>query len=546
MTAKTTPAILIVLLFSAPAMAADLTAQLPIDRVTVYAEGAQVTRAGNVSLTPGTQRIVVHGLPAELDKSLLQVTVGGTGIRLGSVDTDVVNEEHVVAARERELGDQIEHRSDLRAAIQDEIDTATTQLKLLDSLAANPTGGAYSQPAVNGTNLAAVVSTVGSSATATRTRLRDARIRLREADREIAKLQADLKKVATAAKSSLDVMINLEVPAAQSAPVSVSYRIGDAGWGWIYQARLDTASGKLELERQGGVTQSSGEDWSNVQLTLTTAQPSEDAATPVVESEYLDLQLPLPAAVAAAPALRAVGRARDERDALEEIAVTGQKRGANVSASQYLVEYTVPGRTTLSADSQPRLYPISTESFAARTLVRIVPRDSLRAHLEASFKYELDTPLEAGILQLYRDGAYVGSAMTEAFLPGADVRMPFGNDERIKVAVRDEAAKSDQSSLLSKIITRENRRRFDVTSYHADTVPVEIVDRIPVSKNADIKVEILKGSTEPTTRDLDGKAGVLLWKLDAPPRKTVSIRHWYTVRYPRDRVLDSSVGSGEQ
>ena len=42
-----------------------------------------------------------------------------------------------------------------------------------------------------------------------------------------------------------------------------------------------------------------------------------------------------------------------------------------------------------------------------------------------------------------------------------------------------------------------------------------------------------------------GKAGVLLWKLDAPPRKTVGVHHWYTVRYPRDRVMQSGQSSGD-
>ena len=61
-----------------------------------------------------------------------------------------------------------------------------------------------------------------------------------------------------------------------------------------------------------------------------------------------------------------------------------------------------------------------------------------------------------------------------------------------------------------------------------------------MSKNEDVKVEVLKGATEPTTKDLDGKAGVYLWKFNAEPNKTVSIRHYYVVKYPKDRVLEST------
>jgi hypothetical protein len=53
-------------------------------------------------------------------------------------------------------------------------------------------------------------------------------------------------------------------------------------------------------------------------------------------------------------------------------------------------------------------------------------------------------------------------------------------------------------------------------------------------------VEILKGATEATVKDFEGKPGVLLWKFDAPPQKAVSIRHYYSVQYPSGRELEQS------
>ena len=524
----------IVAAFATGAAADDVAVQLPIVRVTVYARGALVTRSGTVALAAGTQRLVVHGLPADVDTRLLQVTVGSAGARLGSVDTTEVNQVEYVAARERALREQLEAKTDQRAAIQDEIDTAQLQLKLLESLAARPTGGADVPATVTGANLGAVVATVGTSAAAARAHVREAAARQRGIDREIEKLKADLARIASERRSSTDVTVTVDADAAGSVPLAVAYRVADAGWGWVYQARLDTATRRLELERQGRVRQTSGEDWKDVQLTFTTAEPEDDAATPVVRSEFLDLEVPQPVRG------RMLGAAAPASDGLEEaIVVTAQKTAA-VAATQYLVEYQVPGRTSLAADGQLRLYPIAADAFDTQLVARIVPSQSRSAHLEATFRYERDTPIEAGELQLYRDGAYVGRATTDAFLPGAEVRMPFGADERIKVAVRDEAAHSDEGGLVSRQVTRETRRRFDITNYHAEAMPIEVVDRVPVSRNDDVRVEVLKGATEPSERKLDGKAGVLLWKFSAEPRKLVSIRHYYSVRYPRDRILEST------
>ncbi len=56
----------------------------------------------------------------------------------------------------------------------------------------------------------------------------------------------------------------------------VSYKVAEAGWDWIYQARLDTTKSSFCSNRQGSVTQRSGEDWKNVELTLTTALPADN------------------------------------------------------------------------------------------------------------------------------------------------------------------------------------------------------------------------------------------------------------------------------
>ena len=218
-------------------------------------------------------------------------------------------------------------------------------------------------------------------------------------------------------------------------------------------------------------------------------------------------------------------------------------RKAAVSSTGYMTEYKIPARVTLPADRESRLFPISDEDFGVDLVARVIPTVSRAAHLEVKFKYERDIPIEAGTMQLYRDGAFVGEAEQTAFLPGAEVRMPFGVDERIRVSVRDEEAKSAERGVFSKQTVKETRHRFEVTSFHPSPVLVEVIDRVPVSRHSDIHVEILKGATEPTTKDLDGKAGVFLWRFDAQPQKLMAIRHFYSVRYPQDRQLESSTGS---
>ena len=67
------------------ACAADLVAELRIDRVTVYPEGAAIIRHGTLEIPAGEHRLIVRGLPSTLDPDALQVAVGSKGVRLGEV-----------------------------------------------------------------------------------------------------------------------------------------------------------------------------------------------------------------------------------------------------------------------------------------------------------------------------------------------------------------------------------------------------------------------------------------------------------------------------
>jgi uncharacterized protein (TIGR02231 family) len=531
----------------APGLAADVSADLHIDRVTVYRQGAVVTRAGEVAIPAGSHRLIVRGLPASIDSKTLRVTVEGGAVQLGGVELAKINEGRFVSETERELRSKIEETGDQRVVIQDDVSTAETQLKLLDSLATNPVGST-TRASVDGANLATVLTTMATSASAARKRVRDARLRLRSLDRELEKMKADLAKVATQSKQSTEVRASIDAAGAVTVSVAVSYTIEDSGWDWIYQARLNTEKKRISLDRQGSVRQGSGEDWKNVALTLTTALPADDVATPQISSLFLDLQVPPPsrnetfgmAAKRSAIAQVASPAVAAPPAALQEIAVTAARRQAAASSTDYIAEYKIPSRVSLIADREPRLYPIAEDEFDVDLVARIVPSASHVAHLESVFKYQSHLPIEAGQLELYRDGAYVGEAETQAFLPGAEVRMPFGADERIRVAVRNEQAQSGQRGVIAKQTVKETRQRFEVTSFHPGPIPVEIIDRIPVSKNADIHVEILKGATEATVKDFEGKPGLLLWKFDAPAQQAVSIRHYYSVQYPSGRELEQS------
>ncbi|MFL6548110.1 MAG: DUF4139 domain-containing protein, partial [Povalibacter sp.] len=403
-------------------------------------------------------------------------------------------------------------------------------------------GAKSERPAVDGGSLTAVLATMGTGSANARAAIRDSRLKLRDIDNQIAATQEELAKVQTASKATTQVAATISVAAAVTAPVAIEYQVDDAGWDWSYEARLDTRTQKVSLFKQALVQQGSGETWSNVAMSVTTSRPTHDAATPAIASLYVDLQEPA------------------RNDELEEVVVTGMRGGrssrrsrdtvtaedigrfsdAEVSATDFMADYRIPGRVTVAADRQTRVYPIAEVDIDVELVARAVMFVEHAARLEAKFTYAAEVPLDAGRVQIFRDGAFIGFASLPPVLPGSEVRMPFGVDEMIRIAVREQPSGSGRRGLMNDKRLEESRRIFEVTSFHASALPIEITDRIPVPRNSDIKVEALDGATQPTVRNLDDKPGVLLWSLPGTPRKVEKIQHYYSVRYPHDYQLSKS------
>src|SRR6185436_450425 len=139
------------------------------------------------------------------------------------------------------------------------------------------------------TAFAAIAEEVASADTA----IREAERKQRELDREIARLEQDREQKPP---SRLEVRIELAAAAATKATLRVTYAVRNARWAPLYDARLDTGARDrkpaLELVRRAEITQSTGEDWSNVALAVSTVRTARGGSAPELGS--LIVQYPQP------------------------------------------------------------------------------------------------------------------------------------------------------------------------------------------------------------------------------------------------------------
>src|SRR6202040_2903714 len=123
--------------------------------------------------------------------------------------------------------------------------------------------------------------------------IRDAERKQRDIDREIARLESDR---AIKPPSKLEVRIDLAAAAATKATLRVTYAVRNAHWTPLYDARLDPGAKDhkpaLELVRRAEITQTTGEDWSDVALGVSTVRIARGGSAPDLNS--LVVQYPQP------------------------------------------------------------------------------------------------------------------------------------------------------------------------------------------------------------------------------------------------------------
>ena len=123
-----------VLIFAAPALAGEIDVRSAIDSVTVYPDGAMVTRTLSVDLPQGDTTLIARDFPPGLDASSLRVE-GETAapVVIGSIDARAPRPERPPTAPELEK--RWQQLNDDRAALEDQIGAETARKKFAERFA---------------------------------------------------------------------------------------------------------------------------------------------------------------------------------------------------------------------------------------------------------------------------------------------------------------------------------------------------------------------------------------------------------------------------
>lgn len=524
-----------------PAQAADIEATSTVDAVTVYPDGASVTRLITLDLPSGDSTLVAKDFPLTLDPSSLRVEgESGAKFSIGAIDTRPPRAAPPVNLPE--LDKRIEVLKDERANLAGAIHAAAARRKFAERFAeASPAGLGEKGEARPLAEWRAAFAAVAEEVASADTAIRDAERKQRDIDREIIRLESDR---ATKPPSKLEVRIDLAAASAAKATLRVTYAVRQARWAPLYDARLDTGTKDrkpaLELVRRAEITQTTGEDWSNVALAVSTVRTARGGSAPELNS--LIVQYPQPPRPLAAGAASDAARPRSMPAPMpsvamaESVAKRADEQEAAVEVGGFQVTFRIPGRVSLGASEGAKSLRVSTANIVPDLAVRSAPVRDPSAFLEARFVQGEDAPLLPGRVSIYRDGVFVGRGQMTGAGKGEPVRLGFGADDKIKIE-RTVVKRNEGSAGMIVTTSKTDERSFKTTVRNGHDFPIRIVieDQLPVSENEEIQVEMLPATTPPTATNVRDRRGVLEWAFEAKPGEVKDIAFAWRVRWPKDK-----------
>ncbi len=540
--------------FSSQALADDIIAKSNIEAVTVYPGSAKVTRVSKISLSSGNNEIVIENLPLNLNESSLRVSgESQADVSLGSIELFRNIKRDVVQEQEKEIRQKIEDVQREQKRIRDDISRNKTQIQFIRKMVLGNNNAKQKDNEVNSgsyTNLPLdqwkqAWNTLDSATAEVQEKIRQSEVALTDKDLILNKLQRELQQVATNQKESRSAKLQVESNGAAELTLNLTYQINGARWEPVYDADLNTETGGINLKTLAQISQRTGEDWNGVDVTLSTLRPSAGTQLPQLNPWVLDFM----------PDARAGGskmyKSEVSMDSMQmespepmiAAAPKSMKRNAPMRQQQsrlisadFSAEYKVPGTINLGSGSNKRRFALNSQKFTSTIKLASAPRFDPRAMILATTNYQDETPLLAGSMSLYRNGNYVGNTFLNQKLSGEEIKLSFGEDDKVKIKFLPDPDKKRKDGLLfgkKKVV--ERHYKISVTSNHNKPFPIIISDVLPVASDENIKVKNLGAS--PTKKDVDDKEGVVSWDKTLAPKTELKIQYGYSVSYPEDRTV---------
>jgi uncharacterized protein (TIGR02231 family) len=540
------------------------TLESRVTKVTVFSDRARVTRQATAKVTTDPTVFAFRKLPGWVDDG--SVRVSATEGRI----VDVRVERNFLAKATDKSWQKAKERDQ---ALRDQLDALDDEIKVLDAQKLQIEAiKAFSlekitKDTIIGTikvqSYTEVLAFISNSLRATAKARREVQRRRDLIDPEYQASQRKLAEMQNLMKlEETTVLVTLQGSRSADGTVELAYMLPGATWEPMHDLRVSTSDKKTaEVISFAVVTQTSGEDWQNVELAFATQSSTESVRIPELEALTLGdthtatrlLTSKMSSFVRAQNAFqtqsqlwnkvhqKAAGQAYSNFDQVYkskmeylqvvqsktvQIFESLQKRGTTA-------HFKASAAASVRGDGHPVRMLIGHSTLQTGQKIVAVPEQSLNAALTLEMTNSSSQSLLPGKVALYQDGAFLGMTEIDFIAQGERFALFLSVADHLKLSRRLDRK---HSSLVRK---KRNKMQvaFIVTieNLSSKETAVAVADRIPVSENKEIKVDSVKvtDAAKPDSK------GIVHWALNLKPKEKRELRVAYQVEYPSELVIET-------
>jgi uncharacterized protein (TIGR02231 family) len=456
---------------------------IPVKKVVVMEDRAQVERMGTVTLSGVTKLEIADVSLVAVDRSLKLEVKGGTLVDARFLRRWKEQPRGGLPANASEVRKSVHAHEQNRLAQQDDLAQLDARAELLAAARADLlraisqfTGHGAAEPASWKTQLA----TLSQQQAELDERRAEARREIALTDVKLAQARHALG-TAEEPLRTFECVLAITLEGTGEAQVKASYLVPCAVWRPAYRATLSGET--VSIEAEAVVWQHTGEAWNDVELAFSTARPTLGTAPPRLTDDFLNSR----------PKQTIEKRVVDVAIREEVIQTSGEKGsapempGLDDGGETRLLR--AGGPTTIRSDGQP--HRVALFRFESKAVVeRVCPAElTSLVFVVSRFPNSSGQVLLAGPVDLIRNSGLVGRAQLKFAAAGETVKLSFGNEDGLQV-IRESDQGIDEARLTGRRTTK-NTVKLHVSNARPEGAKLVIEERIPVSEVKEVEVQVL-------------------------------------------------------
>ncbi|MFE6174702.1 DUF4139 domain-containing protein [Streptomyces sp. NPDC056464] len=489
---------------------------LPVTAVTCLEDRAHIERTAELDLRAGVQRLRLGPISAlAVDRTLHAELTGEHSATV--LDVRIVRSwaprGPLPAADDSALQTRIRVLEEEQVTVGHTCDRLRTRLDLLGRLAtdllrdiAEGTGHGETDEA----RWTRELDRIDAERDAYGEQLRAAQARLTDAAGELVQARQAIHLAEERPAELIGhVELTVRTEVAEQVRLRLTHLTSCALWRPVYRAVLDGDS--VTLETDAMVWQRTGEDWSDVRLTLSTARSALTTDPPRLTEDRLTLK----------DRSAAERRTVDVELREEEIAELGPVPVLGLpgvdDGGQTRVLHS-PAAVSVPADGRAHRVPLTAVTAVASSEYSSSPELSPLVTQVVRFDNTSGHSLLAGPVDLVRGSGFTGRGTLSFTAPGAPVELAYGSHDDYRV-IRHTEKSHDTATLTQRTVITHTVRlhvsRFSAPGERGEQI-VALRERIPVSEVSAVEVRLRKEACAPEPDEVDAD-GIARWDLRLAP-----------------------------